>query len=160
MPNPDFSYSGAPGLDDPAGLVRLLVGDTQEASFALTDGEIEAVLSLQPIVTYAAAACADILAARFAREVNMAIGETKIDLSDKAKAYRELADRLRLSGGSLPGGDGTGIATASMFVGGLSVDAREQLLYHDSDRIKPSFVEGQDDNPGSPSSLNDLDSRD
>jgi len=156
----DFSYSGAPGTDEPVGLVRLFVGDTNAAIPILTDGEIEAVLSLQPIVTYAAAACADLIAARFSRDVDMAIGKTRISLSQKADAYRTLADRLRSAAGDLPGGDGTGIATASMFVGGTSVDAREDLLYEDSDRIKPQFTLGQDDNPGTDNHLDDLDSRD
>lgn len=156
----DFSYSGAPGTDDPVGLVRMLIGDTRSEAPILTDSEIAVVLSLQPVITYAAAACADIIAARFARDVNMSIGETSIDLSQKIKAYQALADRLRQHAGDLPGGDGTNVATASMFVGGLSIDARNDLLYADSNRIKPQFALGMDDNPGTVNHLDDLDDRD
>lgn len=155
----DFSYSGAPGTDDPSGLVRLLIGDTRSDDPILTDSEIEAILGLQPIVTYAAAACADIIAARFAREVDMAIGETKINLSQKVKSYQALADRLRESAGDIPGGDGTGVATTSMFVGGISFTERDDFL-DNSDRIQPNFSLGMDDNPGVMNSLDDLDDRD
>lgn len=160
MASKDFSYSGAPGLDDPVSMVRLFVGDTNESTAMLTDGEIQAILSLQPILTYAAAACADIIAARVARDVDMAIGQTKIDLSQKSEAYRALADRLRMTAGDIPGGDGSGVPTVGMFVGGLSVSQREDLLYRDSDRVKPQFTLGQDDNPGTFNGLTDLDSRD
>ena len=156
----DFSYSGAPGTDDPAGLVRLLIGDTRSDDPILTDSEIETVLGLQPIITYAAAACADIIAARFARDVDMAIGETKISLSQKMKAYQKLAERLRESAGDLPGGDGTGVPTTTIFVGGLSKSKRDDLLHDDSNRISPNFSLGMDDNPGTVNTLEDLDDRD
>lgn len=156
----DFSYSGSPGIDDPVSMIRLFIGDTNASDPLMTDSEIQAIVGLQPILTYAAAACADIIAARVSRDVDMAIGATRISLSQKADAFRQLADRLRKTSGDLPGGDGSGIATASMFVGGLSVDQREDLLFRDSDRIKPQFVTGQDDNPGTVNGLVDLDSRD
>jgi hypothetical protein len=155
----DFSYSGAPAADDPVGLVRLLVGDTRSDDPLLTDSEIEAILGFQSVITYAAASCADIIAAKFARDVDTAIGETRISLSQKVKAYQALADRLRLTSGDIPGGDGTGIANLGMFVGGISQSEKEAFL-DDSNRIQPNFSLGMDDNPGVYSNNDDLDDRD
>ena len=142
----DFTYSGAPSPSNPLSMVRFILPDTVEASALFTDTEINAALALQPTVTYAAAALADILAGRFASEVDTAIGQTRISLSQKSEQWAKRAIALRKGGaGDLPGGDGTGVKNAEMFVGGISVSEAENLNTGDSDRIQPSFRIGQDD---------------
>jgi hypothetical protein len=133
--------------------VRLLIGDTDTSAEMLVDNEINAVLALQPTVTFAAAACADAIAAKYARKVDLSIGATSVSLSQRAEAFRDLAARLRAGGaGSLPGGDGTGVPGVSMFVGGTSVAVNDTHA-DDADEVPPSFGIGMDDAPGTASPL-------
>ena len=150
----DFNYSHAPDPSDPVSMVRFLVGDVDSSNPILTDSEILAITTLQPVITYAAAAAADTIAARYAIQVDTAIGRTRISLSDRFDHFKQLADRLRETAGDLPGGDGTGIPTVSMFVGGISVSANEAMA-DDTDRVQPSFTIGMDDNPGNYPNVND-----
>lgn len=134
---------------DKVSLVRLALGDLDPDDQLFTDGQIQAVLDIQPIVTWAAAALAESAAARFAREADIALGRTRIALGQKFKFWKEMALNLRKGGpGDLPGGDGSGAPTLSMTVGGLSRSEREAFK-DDEDRIQPNFSLGMDDNPRS-----------
>jgi hypothetical protein len=141
------AYDQAPTADDKVSIVRLMLGGNDGASPLFTNAELEVVLQLQPVPTYAAAALWDMAAAKWASQVDQSIGATSISLSKKAEAARAQADRLRAGGpGYLPGGDGSGTPTAEMLVGGISVDQR--IAYaEDTDAIQPSFSVGMDDDP-------------
>lgn len=146
-----WSYSGDPSTTD-RDKVRFLVGDTLSGDPLASNEEINWVLSVQPVVIYAAAAVADAISAGYSRKADLTIGATSIQLSQKATAYADLAKRLRSGGaGVLPGGDGSGIPTAVMVVGGLS-QAEREAFKDDEDAIQPSFEVGKDDNPGTPNS--------
>ena len=150
----DFNYSHAPDVSDPVSMVRFLVGDVDSNNPILTDSEILAITNIQPVITYAAAAAADIIAARYAVQIDTTIGRTKVSLSQRFEHFKSLADRLRESAGDLPGGDGTGQPTVGMFVGGISI-SEEKALADDADRIQPSFSIGMNDNPGTYPDEND-----
>jgi hypothetical protein len=154
------TYSGDPASST-KDRVRFLVGDTVVTDEYLTDTEINAVVAGQPVPTWAAAACAEAIAAKLARKCDLTIGATSISLSQRAEAYRDLAARLRAGGGGLlPGGDGTGVPTAgAAFVGGLSRTERDSLAA-DSDLVPPSFGVGIDDHPSVAGPWDDLDQRD
>lgn len=138
-----FSYS--PTLPSALHRVRFLLGDTVDAGHLLENQEITAILSLQPIETYAAAAIAESLSARFAAQADVSIGATSVSMGERAQRFADLAVRLRKAGGSIGGGDGSGMMTpASFMVGGISVTTRDDLQ-SDSDRIQPAFRVGQDD---------------
>jgi len=155
-----FSYTGSPVKSERVHVVRLMIGDTDPLDQLLTDDEILLTTTAQPSNTFAAAACADFIAAKFARRVSTKMGAISISADKKYQQYAALADRLRASGGGdLPGGDGSGTPTVTMFVGGVSIDQREALR-DDDDRIQSSFSVGQDDHPGVASSVHDLDRRD
>lgn len=127
--------------------VRRAVGDTDKDDQLISDEEIEAVLVDQPVVNYAAAAVADLISAKFARRADKTIGKTSISASQVAKAYERIADRLRAGGaGTVPGGDGSGVPTAVMFVGGTTKSGN-RLLADNPDTEQQSFARGQDDNP-------------
>jgi len=135
--------------------VRFLIGDTISTAQLMQNEEINAVLAYQPSPVYAAAACADALGARFSRDADLSIGATSVSASQRAAGFHRLADRLRAGGaGNLPGGDGTGVANVSMFVGGLSI-AGNDALAEDDDTVKSQFAVGQDDNPSTPNGLRD-----
>lgn len=149
----DFSYVTST-VNDMA-LVRWICGDTVKATAKLSDTEINNVLSLQPVVTYAAAACCDAIAALFSAKADLALGKTRVSLSQKAKAYERLADRLRKGGpGKLPGGDGSGVFPTSAFVGGTSKSELE-AFHAETDLIQSSFEIGKDDIQGLPDNADD-----
>lgn len=128
--------------------VRVLIGDTDEDDPQLDDEVLYYVLAAQPVLTYAAAACADILAAKYARQVNITIGETRVTKERIYYHYKSLAEDLRASGpGDIPGGDGAGIVLADAYVGGSSVSAKE-AFDSNSDNSPTPFRLGQDDFDG------------
>ena len=142
----DFSYQGGPvDANDSLGLVRLMLGDTNSADPMLTDSEINVVLSIQSTPSYAAAACAELIAARFSRYADIEIGETAVKHAQKARAFERLAERLRKGGpGLIPGGDGSATKIPQVFAGGSSKSDIESF-YSAEDNVKPSFAIGQDD---------------
>lgn len=144
------NYSGAPeDTDEKLELVRMIIGDTDNDNLILTDQEICQILDIQPIVSYAAATACQIIAGRYAQRGKVKIGKTEVDFGQKAKQYMDFCKMLRQGGaGDLPGGDGTGVATVGMFVGGTSKQEAKSL-HSDKDKITESFAVGQDDYPTS-----------
>lgn len=126
--------------------VRLLIGDVDSARQQLQDEEIDWVLTEQTVVSYAAAACCDLLASKYAFLVNTENSELRVSAAARHKHYQELADRLRKGAGSLPGGDGSGVMVADIYAGGALVSEKE-ALEQDTDVNPPTFARGQDDNP-------------
>ncbi len=121
--------------------IRLLVGDTDSASMVLHDEEILMVLNEQTNVGLAAAACADLIASFYARQVNTKNGSISINASDRVKAYRDLAAHLRQSPENPFGG--TSYIAATVVVGGSSVTERDTLL-NNTDAIPPLFSQDKD----------------
>lgn len=124
--------------------VRLLTGDTDSGDPQLADEEIAAFLPLTGALAqvndwFAAAACCDTLAARYARQVDVSIGLTRTALSARLGAYRQKAADLRqralLVGGATP------------YAGGISV-ADEQAAVTDPDRVAPAVTMMTGDDTG------------
>lgn len=132
-----------PTLPTPMDTTRLLIGDTGETSaFLLTNEGINAVLTLNAGSLYSAAATlADGLAARFAARVNISVDGLAVSYSDIAKAYRNLASRLRSQAVT----DASG-GLGAPYVGGVSVSDM-QTNAENEDRVEPAFRRGQFDNP-------------
>ncbi len=74
--------------------VRLMVGDTDTGDQQLTDEEITYFLTTYTTVGGAAVYAARAILAEVSRQVTRAVGDLKINLSDRAKAYRELINDL------------------------------------------------------------------
>jgi len=123
-------------------LVQLAMGSGLAAM--VDEDQIKQVLSVQLIVTYAAAILVDSLCASFALEVDFSSGATSYKASQKVEAYKALADLLRAFPGDFIGGDGSGVGNVGIFVGGVSKSG-ERSLRADSDLIQPSFAIGQFD---------------
>lgn len=127
--------------------VRLLVGDTDTSRQQLQDEEIYWPLSSIEGLNYAAATVAEILASKYAFQVNTENSELRISAAARHKQYMALADRLRAGGpGSLPGIDG-GVPLGAVYVGGAVQADVDALSDNDSYR-EPSFAVGMDDLPG------------
>lgn len=138
-----MSQSFDPTLPTPMDTTRLLIGDTGEtAAFLLTDQVIKAVLTFNAGSIYgAAAALADGLAARYSARVNLSVDGLSVSNSDRAKAFRDLASRLRSQAiTSAAGGLGT------PYVAGISVSDMTTNA-ENADRVEPAFRRGQFDNP-------------
>lgn len=135
--------------------VRLLVGDTDSIDQQLQDEEIYFVLGLQPTVNYAAAECADMLSAKYARQVNTENSLLRVSAAVRHTHYLNLAKRLRANGpGSLPGGENAGMPLGGVFAGGTSIIANE-IATGNADNVITDVAVGQDDY-----TANDLDPED
>jgi hypothetical protein len=142
--NPYFLTSASNAMSATTKL-RLLVGDTDEADQQLQDEEIGWVASLQSVLNYAAADCADLIASKYARQCSTVNGALRITASQRQEHYSAMAKRLRANGpGSLPGGDNGGAVLADAYVGGISRTDVDELK-SDTDNILPPVAVGQDD---------------
>lgn len=88
------TYTGNPATSE-RDQVRFLVGDTDTKNFLFTDEEIDWLLSEEGSPLAAAARACEILATRFAREANTAVGELRVDLASLSEQYAERAKDLR-----------------------------------------------------------------
>lgn len=139
-----YSYSGDPSSSD-TDAVRFLVGDTGPIAPSITvpgwllcDEEYAYLLTVYPGVLSAAAAAADALCAKFARQVDELSGDLQRKCSQKSKAYGELGDKLRKQA--------TDPVTSNpiVFAGGTSCrDIRSRV--EDDDRFADIFNIGETD---------------
>lgn len=129
--------------------VRFLLGDVDTNDQLITDEEITALLTVVPTIVYAAAACADALAAKYARQVDSTNIEISVSASRRSEAFAALAKRLRAMPADTmtTGGDGSGVVLAGITIGGRSVSTRDSLA-EDTSIVQPAFSRGMFDNPG------------
>lgn len=150
-----FNWTGV-DADEPITLVRAMIGDTDPNDPLFDDATIEQILSVNESPTLAAAALADMAAAKYIRlSVSKTIGRTKVDFSKIAGTYSKLADKLRALGpGDIPGGSGAN--AGGILAGGIRrSEFREE---RSQTEFQPySFEVGQDDIPGGPDDLRDDD---
>lgn len=84
--------------DGPLMRVRLLVGDTDSDDPQLADEEIAYLISVESNVHTAASAACDLLAAKYARQVDKKVGDLSIAASKIAEHYRQLSEELNAQG--------------------------------------------------------------
>ena len=75
--------------------VRILIGDTNPAEPLLEDEVLDWLIKREVNEFLAAARAAEALAARFAREADIAVGDLSLKYSELASHYLELAASLR-----------------------------------------------------------------
>lgn len=136
-----WTYTDSPATV-PADAVRCLIGDTDSTwPQPVSDNEIAYFLSVrQGVAEYAAADAAEKLAAFYARQADTTNGKNQVSASQRALAFRTLADDLKRRAQSL-------IAPVNVFAGGLTHSGNEALAA-DPDATQPSFAIGMDDEPG------------
>lgn len=143
-----WTYSGNPGYSA-KDAVRFLIQDTNEADQLLLDGEIEYLLSTYNDAPMNAAiqAC-EVITAKFSRMADEKVGAVAIQFSQKAKAYRTMADTLRAR---LARND------CGPFAGGIS-RSQKQATDQNTDRVRPDFrkrmMEDHQNSSGNPGGLN------
>lgn len=125
-----WTYGGDPSANN-TDAVRFLVGDTNTSDQLVTDGEISYALAEEGGVIRAAVAICRAIAAKFSRQADKTVGKLSISMSQKAKAYNDLADRLQQKSSVL----------VTPYAGGLSVSEKETVA-GDSDAMQPIFLRG------------------
>ena len=131
-----WTYSGNPA-DSDRDKVRFLVFDTDTNDQLLSNEEIAWLLSEQTNVYLAAANAAEVIAAKFAKDITRSAVGLSATVGNRAQFYLDLADTLRDQGG-------TTNQRAEVFAGGLTVSGKDSLD-SDSDAVQPSFRIGEFD---------------
>lgn len=123
-----FSYNSTAPDSSSRSWIRLTLQDHSSASYRLEDEEIDAILSDEGSKYLSAAACAEILGARYATASDKTIGKLSISQSGQSERYYALAKTLRRRA----------TLFASPFAGGVSVSQKDSER-SDSDRVQPAF---------------------
>jgi hypothetical protein len=124
--------------------IRLAVGDTDSTDPQITDEEIAYLAlpyttSARAGILQAAADCADTIAAKYARKVNIAVDKAKRDAEVLAKHYADLATALRTQA--------TASAGVAPYAGGVSISDMETDR-DNSDVVQPAFSRTLHEVPG------------
>lgn len=131
-----FNYSGDPETS-PKDYVRFLIGDTDREEPLLDDQEINVFLAnYNNGVIMSAIRCCEAIAAKFSRRVNESVGRVKMDFSQAAKAYRDMAMDLRRR---------LAIEDCKPYAGGIS-KTDKMANNQSADRVKPDFTKQMMDN--------------
>lgn len=117
--------------------VRLMVEDTVTSDQQLQDEEINWIVSQEGAIEMAAARAADTIAARYSRQADRSVGQMRLSASQRAKAYLDLAARLRYLART----------NVTPYAGGISVSDK-QSNEADTDRVAPGFWRDMMKNPG------------
>lgn len=133
-------------------LIRLYLGDTDPSNELVSDESIDLLwgVALDPVNhKLIAADLAMHLAGKYSKSVSFSVEGLSISSSQKAEAYRQLAEDLRDSA-SADDITNTGASTTpgDPFVGGVSL-GEMQSVDDDTDRTPSSFKVGMHDAPGS-----------
>lgn len=131
-----WSYSGNPN-NSSLDAVRFLIGDTISTDPQLQDEEINYELSEENNVYLAAIACAQALAAKFARLVDKAVDSFRISYSQRQAHYLALANSLTTRAAMK---DGT------PYVGGLT-ETDKLIDSQNPNMVQPEFNRKQFDEP-------------
>lgn len=129
-----------PTLSTDRDKVRLYLGDTDVTSEQVKDTEIDAMLLVYADPMACAAAFADSLAARYARRVDTTVDGLSVSWSQRASAFRDLAERLR---NQVAGGVG---AIGLPLVTGVSIGEMDAVTSN-PDRPRAAFPDNLNDNP-------------
>jgi len=89
-----WTYSGNPASSS-LDAVRFEIGDTDQSDQLLQNEEIEYCLDQESNFFGAAARSCEVIARKFARLADSAMGKTKIQASQKSQAYAKMAVALR-----------------------------------------------------------------
>jgi hypothetical protein len=121
----DWTYNGQPDTI-PLDEVRIEIGDVDPTDPQLRDTEVNHYINVYGnrgnAAIYAAIACCHVLAAKYARKANKAIGKLRIDMSDIAKSYRDQAMALRSRSG----------VTVQPYAGGVEISDKNAYLQNTS----------------------------
>ena len=125
-----WSYSGDP-LSSSLDSVRFEIGDTDVAYPLFQDEEILAILSKESNDLAAAARCCEILARKFARDVDNASGPIKVAASQRYRQFTAQARDLRRRAVALNTPYAGGISKSELTADAVNTDLRQPLFTKD-----------------------------
>ena len=131
-----WTYTGDPSASN-GDAIRYLVGDTDVSDQLVSDEEIAFSLAQEPGIYFAAATVADAIAAKFARQVEKAVGSLRLGGQQKHQHYLDLASRLRRKART----------SVAPYCGGIS-QADKDNNSADTDRVDPFFTRDLHHHPG------------
>lgn len=132
-----WNYSGDPADSDLDNL-RFSIQDTDTGDQQFQDAELNFLLTDAGSVRGAAVEAVRKLIAKYSRQVTKAVGDLRLNLSDRVTHYKMLLKEMQYA---------LTLATGGPVVGGLS-KSRKKTVELDSDRVIPDFERGQFDHPG------------
>lgn len=131
-----WSYGGGQNLDtNPRDALRVIIDDINQDTPLIQDEVLDYLLSQSRSLYAAAAAACDILATRFAGDVDTSIGKVSVSYARRSQAYSERAAALRRRASSVAG--------AFILSGGHSY-AQKAAALANPDEIPPAFSVGMD----------------
>lgn len=134
---PEWTYVPQLARTQPLYAVRNLIGDVRIGDQLLVDDEINAALAIYSDNYLAAAECCRMIAARYARDVDVQQGELRTLYSSRRRAYQSLAQEMQNRGFARTGVQG--------YAGGISQTDKTNFVV-DEDRVPPQFNIGMQDN--------------
>jgi|SRR5882672_427965 len=134
---PLWSYNPASIATSSLYQVRMLIGDVIQSEQQMMDEEIRWQITQYPSVWAAAAACARMIAAKYARMADTVQGDVRTMYSSRTRSYMAVAGSLDFQG--------KGRSGALAYAGGIS-NADKINQVEDTDRVSPQFNIGMDDN--------------
>ena len=141
-----WTYGGDPSANA-RDAIRFLIGDTDTNDQLLNDDEIawvnNEVTGSDTATTGmydASYRCCLIIASKFSRMADKAVGDLRVDMSQKAKGYREQAAELK----ELAAREGL---VPTPYLGGMTISDKD-IDRDNSDMVEPSFWQTQFDDKG------------
>ena len=141
-----WTYDGDPAANA-RDAIRFLIGDTDTTDQLISDEEIawvnNQVTGSDTATTGlydASYRCCLTIASKFSRMADKAVGDLRVDMSQKAKGYREQASELK----ELAGRAGL---VPTPYLGGMTISDRD-IDRGNSDMVQPLFWQGQFDDKG------------
>jgi hypothetical protein len=138
-----WTYGGDPSANA-RDAIRFLIGDTDTNDQLLADAEVawvnNQVTGSDTATTGlydAAYRCCITIASKFSRLADQAVGDMRVSMAQKAKAYREQAESLRAIAareGSVP----------TPYAGGITISDKD-IDWDNSDLVRPGFYKSQFD---------------
>lgn len=133
-----WSYDPARLAAVPMFRVRLELGDTDPSDRLFQDEELSAALAeAGASVLGASALMAERAAAKYARQATMSTGQVSVQYGERARLWRDVADRLRRRGA----------VGAAPYIGGASL-ADMDRFQQDDDQVQPRFTPALHEEPG------------
>ena len=146
-----WTYSGDPATNA-RDSIRFLIGDTDTNDQLINDEEIAWInnqltgsdTATTALYNAAYRGCVTI-ASKFSRLADQSVGDLKVSMSQKAKAYREQAAYLL----EMAGREGS---TPTPYAGGITISDKE-VDWDNTGLVRPGFFKGQfdDTRDGNPS---------
>jgi len=136
-----YTYAGNPSTSTLA-FVRFKLQDVA-LPWKFTDEEINAILAVQPLPLLASAQLCEVLAVRYADQVDYTNGALAEQASQRAAAWTARAKALRDEVAE----EGRAGGVVRFLVGGQTLQEREDRAL-DDEVTQPDFGQGMLDNPG------------